>query len=97
MHPSWPRSIRDQCVTAGVLFFFKQHGEWVDWASLPGNPPPLDTDKFMGRGGEIRSIEQGTPFADDFGYSYIRKVGKKKAGRLLDGREWNEMQEVAGA
>lgn len=29
MHPDWARSIRDQCVTAGVPFFFKQHGEWA--------------------------------------------------------------------
>jgi len=29
MHPDWARSIRDQCVTAGVPFFFKQMGEWA--------------------------------------------------------------------
>lgn len=29
MHPDWVRSIRDQCVSAGVPFFFKQWGgEW---------------------------------------------------------------------
>lgn len=44
MHPEWARSLRDQCVGAGVPFFFKQWG--------------------------------GT--------------NKTKAGRTLDGREWNE-------
>jgi len=29
MHPDWARSLRDQCVAAGVPFFFKQHGEYV--------------------------------------------------------------------
>lgn len=29
MHPDWVRSIRDQCVAAGVPFFFKQWGEWA--------------------------------------------------------------------
>jgi protein gp37 len=24
MHPAWPKSLRDQCVAAGVPFFFKQ-------------------------------------------------------------------------
>ncbi len=24
MHPDWPRSLRDQCATAGVPFFYKQ-------------------------------------------------------------------------
>ncbi len=28
MHPDWARSLRDQCVSAGVAFFFKQWGEW---------------------------------------------------------------------
>jgi len=28
MHPDWVRSLRDQCVNAGVPFFFKQWGEW---------------------------------------------------------------------
>jgi len=27
-HPDWFRSLRDQCVAAGVPFFFKQWGEW---------------------------------------------------------------------
>ena len=38
MHPGWARGLRDQCVEAGVSFFFKQWGEWapealagIDW------------------------------------------------------------------
>ncbi|NBJ13238.1 phage Gp37/Gp68 family protein [Microvirga arsenatis] len=29
MHPDWARSIRDQCATAGVPFFFKQWGNYL--------------------------------------------------------------------
>jgi protein gp37 len=29
MHPGWPRGLRDQCVAAGVPFFFKQWGNWA--------------------------------------------------------------------
>lgn len=29
MHPEWARSIRDQCQSAGVTFFFKQWGNWI--------------------------------------------------------------------
>lgn len=29
MHPEWVRSIRDQCQSAGVPWFFKQWGEWI--------------------------------------------------------------------
>jgi protein gp37 len=32
MHPYWVRSLRDQCKTAGVPFFFKQWGEYVAWS-----------------------------------------------------------------
>lgn len=66
MHPEWARSIRDQCVAAGVPFHFKQWGEWG-----PG---------FLDRG--------------DVGG--LRHVGKKAAGRLLDGREWNELPREGG-
>jgi len=58
MHPDWVRDIRNQCVEAGVPFFFKQWGEW-----LP-----------------VKSRDVG----------HWLKAGKKKAGRLLDGREWSE-------
>jgi protein gp37 len=39
MSPSWARSLRDQCVSAGVPFFFKQWGEFA-----PG-PHPTDPSK----------------------------------------------------
>jgi len=45
MDPEWPREIRDNCLAAGVPFFFKQWGG----------------------------------------------VNKKKAGRLLDGKLWDDM------
>jgi hypothetical protein len=41
MHPEWARSLRDQCVAAGVPFFFKQWGQHL---------PPM-TDGAMDRSG----------------------------------------------
>lgn len=40
MHPDWARSLRDQCMAAGVPFFFKQWGEWrweepTCWSATP--------------------------------------------------------------
>ena len=43
MHPDWPRSLRDQCVDAGVSFYFKRHGQWIgvpDLRRLPGGQGP---------------------------------------------------------
>jgi protein gp37 len=34
MHPDWARSVRDQCVQAGVPFFFKGWGNW--WRGTAG-------------------------------------------------------------
>src|SRR5690606_37839459 len=87
MHPDWVRSLRDQCVAAGVPFFFKRWGAWrprlaqerfdesrvllVDPAGRTHHSYPAD-----------EAIEQ---------YKPMIRVGKKAAGRKLDGREWNEM------
>lgn len=37
MHLDWARSIRDQCVAAGVPFFFKQWGEYCDTDQMPAD------------------------------------------------------------
>jgi protein gp37 len=59
MQPAWVESIRDQCTSAGVAFFFKQWGAFG----------PKD----------------GT----------IARLGKKAAGRELDGRTWDEYPQAA--
>ena len=37
MHPGWVRALRDQCVAAGVPFFFKQWGEWISVSEVEGD------------------------------------------------------------
>lgn len=86
MHPDWARSLRDQCVAAGVPFFFKQWGEWLpvgDWyedhhSSLP-----------------VRAWN-GASWTDDgrTGGEWVARIGKRAAGRLLDGRTWDQMPGV---
>lgn len=92
MHPDWARAIRDQCQAAGVPFFFKQWGEW-----LPAVPAYINEEMGAGMGsqnGELISVD--TPNRVRWGDSltYCYKVGKKRAGRLLDGREWSEFPAV---
>lgn len=88
MHPDWARSLRDQCQAAGVPFFFKQWGEWIPGA---GNGftqwPEIDTKRPL-----LFPAHPGRPGHDH--HQIMLHVGKKAAGRLLDGREWNEMPEV---
>lgn len=81
MHPDWARGLRDQCRAAGVAFFFKQWGEWD-----PDN-------KRRTRGQKLGFISPCGHFIEQFSdnltgvpYASISKVGKKAAGRTLDGR-----------
>lgn len=74
MHPDWARSLRDQCEAAGVPFLFKQWGEWAP------------TEPFDHAGAQRLHIDGSFdgPFSSKD--VFVRKVGKKAAGRLLDGR-----------
>jgi protein gp37 len=40
-HPDWFRAMRDQCAVAGIPFFFKQHGEWIE-DEAAGTPVAFD-------------------------------------------------------
>lgn len=86
MHPQWARDIRDQCVAAGVPFFFKQWGEWLPQCENPFQPSKYG---FIHRNGTFyRDLPDDVMASDISGVGW---VGKKAAGRLLDGREWNEL------
>jgi protein gp37 len=79
MHPTWARSLRDQCNAATVAYFFKQWGEFR---------PQRDGD-----------VDDATIQPKDFGsWSFpdgsrigLARVGKHAAGRVLDGRTWDEV------
>lgn len=92
-HPEWFRILRDQCAGAGVPFFFKQWGDW-----LPGNhfTPELSAHDPDPDASRFRSAtlwdEWGWLFNQDpieHGDETSFQVGKKAAGRLLDGRTWD--------
>ncbi len=92
MHPDWARSARDQCQAAGVPFFFKQKGEW-DWM---GAKPPGTKGNFaivQPEGSAVLTDEYPRAF-NCFGASVSERVGKKKAGSSLDGKEWKEFPET---
>ncbi len=95
MHPDWVRELRDQCNSAGVAFHFKQ---WGEYAPMDVLPKPIDENDISGR---LKFLawtslnNRGIPFGiPPRGKDDVYKVGKKIAGRVLDGREWNEFPEV---
>jgi len=77
MAPEWARDIRDECVSAGVPFFFKQWGRWGPLESIE--------DERV-----IAACREGRRSRD---FSTVYSVGKSEAGRVLDGRTWDEMPE----
>ncbi len=74
MHPDWARGLRDQCVAAGVPFFFKQWGKWR-------GKLPKENLGLLAAGAACHEWNGGVT---------SWRVGKKIAGALLDGREWKE-------
>ena len=89
MHPDWARALRDQCAAADVPFLFKQWGEWA---------PDQDGAETCGNCGQTKfdTINAHSECGACGSYSWQRadtpldtpcRVGKRRAGRLLDGRE----------
>ncbi|RUV99355.1 MULTISPECIES: DUF5131 family protein [unclassified Mesorhizobium] len=89
-HPMWFRRLRDQCASAGIPYHHKQNGEWARHefksnGSLTGQVvvwPNARTD--------VRNANDGGGPGVD-----MDKVGKRRAGRLLDGVEHNARPQVA--
>jgi protein gp37 len=88
-HPDWFRGLRDQCAAAGMPFLFKQNGEWI----------PIDQPWEQDSPSRLAPNERWLNQAGGHGFHgqevwRMRRVGKAKAGRLLDGIEHNGYPEV---
>lgn len=98
MNPAWARGLRAQCIRAEVPFLFKQWGEWEPGFSCGGWPITGDNsgtridvpdDLLVGKtSGRVHCWEAIDREGDFVG---SLRVGKAAAGRLLDGRTWDEL------
>lgn len=84
-HPDWFRPVRDQCAWAGVPFLFKQ---WGEWSPVERFEDRRDGDVWLRYSDGYRF---GPWLPGDAKRQYtnavvVRRVGKRSAGRLLDGR-----------
>lgn len=112
MDPQHARDLRDQCVAAGVSFFFKQWGEWLPFGQSgftawhAHTNAKGDTRKTKGKWWGHAYFNDGaggrnthafgpveTMIIDNRGTQAVR-IGKARAGRLLDGRTWDQMPGV---
>lgn len=94
MNPDWVRKIRDDCYEdEGAAFFFKQWGEWaeadsIDRTGLRRGRSELPFHEFPGPvvgSVELRALRPT-----------VYRAGKRDAGRLLDGRTWDEVPSKGG-
>lgn len=110
MHPAWARELRDQSTAAAVPFFFKQWGEWHPVCEMTeeqseacypprkheydeSTRPCLVPNVVQHASGETFDLALEA-FTQGSGAMQTFKVGKKRAGRLLDGVEWSQFPEV---
>ena len=93
MHLEWARSLRDQCAAAGVPFLFKQWGEF--WPAVLDRKP-YELEPWRIAPNEVRawSLTEALQPADTWPAVIMTRVGKKLAGRLLDGVEHNGYPEA---
>ncbi|WP_026618311.1 protein gp37 [Ensifer sp. WSM1721] len=90
MHPHWALSLRDQCAAADVPHLFKQWGNWLPLDQAP-NKTINGKHAVVARDGRYLV---GHDIADPPEAVFAFDVGKKAAGRLLDGIEHNGFPEV---
>jgi protein gp37 len=94
MHPDWARSIRDQCEAVGVPFFFKQWGDWEVALDRERDDPDWRADYtnvYVDRGkSKWLNLQGGCGFHGER-FHVMRRVGKRAAGRLLDGVQHDGM------
>ncbi len=84
VHPDWIRGLRDQCLFFDVPFFFKQWGEWIhetQFTEESQREAALGAERYL--------------WSELAGDEWAFRVGKKKAGRRLDGGIYSEFPRAA--
>lgn len=83
-HPQWFHDLRERAELNNAHYHHKQNGEWIDinHSIRREGDILLWPDGHIGEGGGGANEHLGP------GY-WMRKVGKKNSGRLLDGVEYN--------
>ena len=86
MYPDWVRSIKKQCNKADVPFFFKQWGAWVPVDYINKEKPEACYVNLTPDGKKEILLREPR-------LVNLRRVGKKKAGCLLNSEEWKQIPE----
>jgi protein gp37 len=107
-NPEWYRSLRDQCAANSIPYHHKQNGEWVSYDQIGASGWDYTSTRNDKRYGVLtygdwderfdmfgsREFETQYPWTDSDANPCMVKVGKRIAGRKLDGREHNDRPKV---
>lgn len=85
-NPDWYRQSRDFCIKYKIPYFFKQHGSWIPTEGHFGYDGK-DTKKYTHINGSGKWEHTNKPVV---GFLNLMKQSKKRTGRILDGRTWDE-------
>ena len=84
MHPDWVRSLRNQCASASVPFFFKQWGEFAqaeNFKDLTRKAIAISDD------GGLWNNDWGFDVWEGRNFTNLFKLGKHRSGNFLDGKQ----------
>ena len=86
-NPAWLRRLRDQCGAAAVPFLFKQWGEWTPGENVEAKRGSVPTASWFDNSWSVgrESLSRDGGHRDEQPDLY--RIGKKLAGRRLDGDE----------
>jgi protein gp37 len=86
----WASSLKNQCVSMLIPFFFKQWGEWSPVCSDDFAAPEkyVWVNEFTGENSPTGAKYVASRRVDH-PHELMIRIGKKAAGRLLEGKEWN--------
>jgi hypothetical protein len=90
MNLAWVRSIRDQCLAAGVPFFFKQWGSWIgaEW---------FNNEMITDQNHNVHYMKHVKYHQFDDKYFAVKLRGKHDAEPMVDGKYYQQFPEIANA
>lgn len=88
-HPDWHRATRDFCQEHKIAYFMKQWGAWAPTSAI---------DTYKHKWALTHNTQRTVVSAHGLlgtGEVLVYRVGKKRAGRLLDGHEHNKLPGIS--
>jgi len=94
MHPDWACRLRDDVLSSGIPFFFKQFGEWTPGENVERSAGIVQTATWF----DNKWLFSEENLANDEGHHDdepdLYRVGKKEAGAFLDGKEYHQYPRI---